>query len=104
MFEEIPDLVKLQNEHQDVQIIGLHVGGDEDKPNVPAFVEKLKINYPLASPQEDLSNILLQNESSIPQTFVFNREGKLVEKFIGYDINVKNKMEMAVMESLNNAK
>ena len=103
-LEEIPDLVKLQKENQDVQIIGLHVGGDEDKPNVPAFVEKLKINYPLASPQEDLSNILLQNESSIPQTFVFNREGKLVEKFIGYDVNVKNKMEMAVMESLNNAK
>ena len=103
-LEEIPDLVKLQNEYPDLQVIGLHVGGDEDKPNVPAFVEKLKINYPLAVPQEDLSNILLQNESSIPQTFVFNREGKLVEKFIGYDINVKNKMEMAVMESLNNAK
>ena len=103
-LEEIPDLVKLQNENPDVQIIGLHVGGDEDKPNVPAFVEKLKINYPLAVPREDLSAVLLQNESSIPQTFVFNREGKLVEKFVGYDINVKNKMEMAVMESLNNTK
>jgi thiol-disulfide isomerase/thioredoxin len=103
-LEEIPDLVKLQEENKDVQVIGLHVGGEEDKPNVPAFVEKLKMNYPLAVPQEDLSAVLLQNESSIPQTFVFNREGKLVEKFVGYDANVKNKMEMTVMEALNNSK
>ena len=101
---QIPDLVILQNENKDVQIIGLHVGGEEDMPLVPAFVEKLKINYPLATPQEDLVNILLQNDSAIPQTLVFNREGKLVEKFVGYDASVKNKMEMAVMESLNNAK
>ena len=103
-LEAIPDLVALQTEHSDVQVIGLHVGGDEDKPLVPAFVEKLKINYPLAVPQEDLSAVLLQNESAIPQTFVFNREGRLVEKFIGYDDNIKNKMEMAVLESLNNSK
>jgi thiol-disulfide isomerase/thioredoxin len=103
-LEAIPDLVRLQNEHADVQVIGLHVGGDEDISNVPAFAEKLKINYPLAVPQQDLSNVLLQNESSIPQTFVFNREGRLVEKLIGYDESVKNKLEMAVLESLNNAR
>lgn len=103
-LEEIPDLVKLQSENKDVQIIGLHVGGEEDMPQVPAFVEKLKINYPLATPQQDLMNVLTGSDNSIPQTFVFNREGKLVEKFVGYDASVKNKMEMAVMESLNNAK
>ncbi len=104
-LEEIPDLVALQNEHKnDLQIIGLHVGGEEDKPQVPAFVEKLKINYPLAVPQEDLSAILMQNESSIPQTFVFSREGKLLEKFVGYNEAVKNKMEMVVAEALNNTK
>lgn len=103
-LEEIPDLVKLQNEHKDLQIIGLHVGGDEDKPLVPAFAEKLKINYPLAVPEDDLSGALLRGESSIPQTFVFNREGKLIERFVGYDQTIKNKMEMAVTEALNNAK
>lgn len=103
-LEEIPDLVKLQSENKDVRIIGLHVGGEEDMPQVPSFVEKLKINYPLAVPQDDLSSILLQNDSAIPQTFVFNREGKLVEKFVGYDASIKNRMEMAVTEALNNAK
>lgn len=103
-LEAIPDLVKLQRENKDVQVIGLHVGGEEDMPKVPAFVEKLKINYPLGVPQDDLSNVLMQNESAIPQTFIFNREGKLVEKLVGYDASVKNKMEMAVAEALNNAK
>jgi hypothetical protein len=46
----------------------------------------------------------LQNDTAIPQTFIFNREGKLVEKLVGYDASVKNKMEMAVTEALNNAK
>lgn len=103
-LEAIPDLVKLQSENKDVQVIGLHVGGEEDMPKVPAFVEKLKINYPLGVPQDDLSNVLMQNESAIPQTFIFNRQGKLVEKLVGYDATVKNKMEMAVAEALNNAK
>lgn len=104
-LEEIPDLVALQKQHRDdLQIIGLHVGGSDDKPQVPAFVEKLKINYPLAFPQDELSAVLLQNDDSIPQTFVFNREGKLVKKVVGYDANVKNEIEMAVTESLNNAK
>ena len=102
-LEAIPDLVRMQNENKDLQVIGLHVGGEEDQPKVPAFVEKLKINYPLAYPQNDLSAALVGNETAIPQTFVFNRQGKLVEKFVGYDETIKNRLEMVIRESLNNS-
>lgn len=103
-IEGIPHLVELQNQNKDLQVIGLHVGGEEDLQKVPAFVEKLKINYPLAFPDEDLSAALLGGETAIPQTFVFNREGKLVEKFVGFDESVKNGLDMAVIESLNNSR
>jgi thiol-disulfide isomerase/thioredoxin len=103
-LEEIPHLVALQKQHKDLQIVGLHVGGEEDLPKVPEFVEKLKINYTLAFPDDALSSALLGGESAIPQTFVFNREGKLVEKFVGFDAAVKNGLDMAILESLNNSR
>lgn len=103
-LEEIPHLVALQEQHKDLQIIGLHVGGEEDRPKVPEFAKKLKINYTLASPDEALTAALLAGETAIPQTFVFNRQGKLIEKFTGYDESVKNGLEMAITESLNNSR
>ena len=103
-IEGIPHLVELQNRHKDLQVIGLHVGGEEDMQKVPEFAEKLKINYPLAFPDSGLSAALVGGDTAIPQTFVFNREGKLVEKFTGFDASVKNGLDMAILESLNNSR
>ena len=68
-LEEIPHLVELQNKYADLKVIGLHVGGEEDAPQVPGFVEKLKINYVLAYPEDELSNVCWTN--AIPQTLFF---------------------------------
>ena len=103
-IEGIPHLVELQKQHKDLQVVGLHVGGEEDLQKVPEFAGKLKINYPLAFPDAGLNAALLGGESAIPQTFVFNREGKMVEKFVGFDESVKNGLDMAIMESLNNSR
>jgi thiol-disulfide isomerase/thioredoxin len=100
-LEEIPHLVELQNKYADLKVIGLHVGGEEDVPKVPAFVEKLKINYVLAYPEDELSNVLLGNDNAIPQTFVFDRNGKLIEKFVGYDLKVKSDLDKAIAQALN---
>ena len=102
-LEEIPHLVEMQNRYgsEKFQIIGLHAGGEEDAPKVPAFVEKLKINYPVATPDTDLADMLFGGDSAIPQTFVFDAKGKLIKKFIGYDLKVKNDLEKTVEKALN---
>ena len=100
-LEEIPHLVELQNKYADLKVIGLHVGGEEDVREVPAFVERLKINYVLAYPEDELSNILLGNDNAIPQTFVFDRNGKLLERFVGYDIKVKKDLDRVITQALN---
>jgi thiol-disulfide isomerase/thioredoxin len=100
-LEEIPHLVELQNKYADLKVVGLHVGGEEDVPRVPAFVEKLKINYILAYPEDELNSILLGNDNAIPQTFVFDRNGKLIERFVGYDLKVKAGLEKAITQALN---
>lgn len=100
-LEAIPHLVELQNSNPDLQVIGLHVGGDEDRPKVPIFVEKLKINYTLAYPDEALSQALLGDNSAIPQTFVFDREGKLTKKLVGFDNLIKIELDEAIQAALN---
>ncbi len=98
-LEEIPHLVELQNKYADLTVVGLHVGGDEDKPKVPAFAEKLKINYVLAYPDDELTNFLLGNNNAIPQTVVFDRNGKPVKRFIGFDEIIKLELDEAVEQA-----
>ena len=104
-LEEIPHLVRLQNDNADsIQVVGLHVGGDDDRPKIPAFAEKLKINYLLAYPEDALTNTLLGGDDAIPQTLVFDREGKLVRKFVGFDDEIKFNLDFAIQEALNKSK
>ncbi|MEZ5345694.1 MAG: TlpA disulfide reductase family protein [Pyrinomonadaceae bacterium] len=90
-IEEIPHLMELQKKYESrgLQVIGLHVGGEEDKPKVPEFVERLKIDYPLAVPEDELTYFLLGDDNSIPQTLIFDRNGKVIKQFVGYDAEVK---------------
>jgi len=101
-LEEIPHLNELKNKYgADLQIVGLHIGGDEDKARVPEFVQRLNVRYDLAYPQEELSSALMGTESAIPQTFVFDRNGKLTKKIIGFDNFIKTDLNQAIEQAIN---
>jgi thiol-disulfide isomerase/thioredoxin len=101
-LEEIPHLNQLKNKYgADLQIVGLHVGGEEDKVRVPEFVEKLKIQYDLAYPEDELSSVLMGTESAIPQTFVFDRNGNLMKKVIGFDNFIKAELDTVIENAFN---
>ena len=98
--KEVPHLIALENEYADLKIVGLHVGGEEDKPKVPAFVEKLKINYVLAYPNDELTGVLLGSDNSIPQTLIFDRDGKPIKRFVGFDEIIKAELDEAIAEAV----
>ena len=100
--EEIPHLNELQTRYgaDNLQIVGLHAGDDEDRLNVPAFAERLKINYSLGVPESALINFIFANRDEIPQTAVFDRDGKLVQKFVGFDLQTKYDLDKAVEKAL----
>ncbi|HKE57240.1 MAG TPA: TlpA disulfide reductase family protein [Pyrinomonadaceae bacterium] len=83
--ETIPNLVDLQRRHNNdgLRVIGLNVGGPNDLGQVANFAREFSIQYPLAVPDDDLSLLLLGNDDAIPQTFVFDRNGQLVKRFVG---------------------
>lgn len=102
-IEEIPHLKELQARYgaENIQVIGLHVGGEEDQPKVPEFVERLKITYPLAYPEDLLTSYIFGQDTAIPQTAIFDRNGKLVKKIVGFNDEIKKELDAAIESAVN---
>jgi thiol-disulfide isomerase/thioredoxin len=101
-IEEIPHLLELKSKYgDDLVIVGLHVGDDEDRAKVPGFVEKLKITYPLADPDTALKDFIFQTNSAIPQTAVFDRNGAMVRKIVGFNSEIRGELDRAVERAVS---
>jgi cytochrome c biogenesis protein CcmG, thiol:disulfide interchange protein DsbE len=100
--DSVPHLIGLQKKHEDkgLVVVGLNVGGPGDDQQVPAFAKEFGIQYTLAKPDEDLVTFLLSDSDAIPQTFVFDRKGQLVERFIGFGSETGEHIDAAVESGL----
>lgn len=82
--QEIPTLIKLQNDYaeQDFSVLGLSL--DEQGPKVVAkLIEKENINYPILMAERrtvrDFGGF-----AGIPTSFLVDREGRIVKRYPGY--------------------
>ncbi|HEX8176726.1 MAG TPA: TlpA disulfide reductase family protein [Pyrinomonadaceae bacterium] len=100
--EEIPELIELERRYgsKGLHIVGLNVGGPDDRPLVPQFVRDYRIQYALGYPDTELVNLYLGRNDTIPQTIVFDRKGKLVKHFIGYDKTLPAELDQAIQTAL----
>jgi thiol-disulfide isomerase/thioredoxin len=100
--DETPHLVKMQQQYaaQGLQVIGLNVGGEDDRAEVPRYVKEFGIQYPLGFPDDELVGAYMGDNENIPQTFVFDRSGKLVKHITGYGEEAGSELERAVQTSL----
>ena len=99
---ETPRLVELQRQYaaQGLQVIGLNVGGKDDREEVPAYAKQFGIQYPFAFPDDEFTDSFLRDTLNIPQAFVFDRNGELVKRFIGYSDSSGAEFERVVKASL----
>ncbi len=99
---ETPHLVNLQKKYADqgLQIVGLNVGGDDDRAQVPAYAKEFEIQYPLAYPDDDIVGDLLSDNQNIPQSFVYDRNGKLIKRFIGFESSGAAQLESVIKQAL----
>jgi thiol-disulfide isomerase/thioredoxin len=102
--EEIPHLSQLQNQYgkEKLRVVGLHVGGDDDKENIPSFFarNKIKVTYTLAYGDDELTNILSAGDDRIPQTFVFDKNGILVKRIVGFSPEIKRELDNAIASAV----
>lgn len=100
-IEAIPHFLELQAKYpDDLVVIGLHVGGEEDRPKVPEFIEKLKITYLVATPEDHLTQFVFGDESSIPQTAIFDREGKFVKRIVGFNDTIQAELDQTLAQTI----
>jgi thiol-disulfide isomerase/thioredoxin len=96
-----PHLVNLQKRYEnDLRVIGLNVGGPEDVAEVPTYAREFQIQYQLGVPDDELVSLLLSGSDAIPQTFVFDRNGKLVQNFVGFGELTGDEIDKAVESAL----
>ena len=100
--DSVPHLIGLQKkfENQGLTVVGLNVGGAGDEQEVPAFAKEFGIQYTLAKPDDDLVSFLLSDSDAIPQTFVFDRQGQLVQRFVGFGSETGIYLDSAVETAL----
>ena len=101
--EEIPHLIALQRRYgpAGLRIVGLNVGDGADRVKVPGFVKELGIDYPLGNPDPALVELFLADNTAIPQTYVFDRNGKFIKRFIGYDSTMPAELERLIQTALS---
>lgn len=105
-LQETPHLVDLQKRYgaQGLKVIGLNVGGPDDRPKVADYVEQFKVQYTLGYPDEATVSLYLGNEDTIPQTLIFDRTGKLVKHFVGFDQQVSAELDRTVQNAVTGGK
>ncbi|MEP6706114.1 MAG: redoxin domain-containing protein [Pyrinomonadaceae bacterium] len=100
--EETPHLVALHKRYapQGFQVVGLNVGGPDDRDEVAGFAQEFGIQYPLGFPDAEFTEAYLSDNDSIPQALVFDRRGHLAKRFIGYDETIPAELERVVQSAL----
>lgn len=103
---EIPELVKLHKEYQDrgVEMIGLSTEDpDASAQSVADFVRAYKVDYQIGWATREVAITLMQGRTSIPQSFIIARDGRIVKRFIGFHPTstppqIKQALEDALVE------
>jgi thiol-disulfide isomerase/thioredoxin len=101
--QEIPHLNSLIAKYgkDNLQVVGLNVGGEEDKPEIPKFIAATKLDYPIAFPEDQLSQFIFAERDDIPQTAVFDRSGRMITKIIGFSPDIQKQLDAAVEKAIN---
>ncbi len=101
-LEGTPHFVNLQKKYgpEGLHVIGLNVGGDDDKPKIADFIRRFGVQYDIGYPDDELVQLYMQNDDSIPQTFVLDRHGRVVEHIVGFTSEIGAKIDNAVKNAL----
>ena len=102
--QEIPELIKLYKEFraQGLEIVGLSTENPEGSAAaVRQFVQDYDVNYRIGWASNDVAITLMQGRDSIPQSFVIGRDGRIIKRFVGFNVvSTPPQIKEAVQEAL----
>jgi len=100
---ETPWLVELQQQYgpQGLQILGVDAYDGGSQKDVAAFAKKMAIDYPILVGKDSEIDAVANSYGGIaflPQTFVINRDGKIVGRILG--LESKSEIENEIKRAL----
>ena len=104
---ETPMLVKLHKEFQSrgVEMIGLSTENPETSAqSVFEFIKEYDVNYQIGWAKPEVAQTLMQGRTSIPQSFVIGRDGRILRRFVGFRPDVTpDQLKQALEAALSDA-
>ncbi len=103
---EIPHLNNLREKYKDkFEIVALEMGQRGGKMSssekINSFINDYKITYPVTITKENfLVSKVMGDIKSIPTMFLFNKDGKVVQKYVG--VVPEEMMELDIKRALGN--
>ncbi|RKZ31755.1 hypothetical protein DRQ36_00835 [bacterium] len=88
---EIPSFIELQNKYHKDGLVIVGISLDEQRHKVPRFVKQMKVNYHILYGDRNIA-FAYDNVTSIPTTFIIDRNGCIKHKLIG--LHPKTELEM----------
>ena len=85
---ETPELVRLHKEFQSrgVEMVGLSTENpDASARSVSEFVREFNVDYQIGWAKPEVAQIMMQGRTSIPQSFIIARDGRVIRRFIGFN-------------------
>ncbi len=95
---ETPGLVNAANEFKNRGVEFVGVTMDENLDDVPPFVEKYQMKYPILLPDND-PNIGMA--TALPTTLLFDKNGRLAKKYTGIVLESTLKSDIEILLSEN---
>jgi thiol-disulfide isomerase/thioredoxin len=101
---ETPELVRLYKEYQSqgVEVVALSTEDPVSSlESVHRFIRDYDVNYPVGWATREVAVALMRGRSSIPQSFIITRDGRIKKRFIGFHpINTPPQLKQAIEEAL----
>jgi thiol-disulfide isomerase/thioredoxin len=85
---ETPELVRLHKEFESrgVEMVGLSTENpDASARSVSEFVHEFNVDYQIGWAKPEVAQIMMQGRTSIPQSFIIARDGRVIRRFIGFN-------------------
>lgn len=103
---ETPELVRLHKEFESrgVEMIGLSTENpDKSARSVSEFISEYNVDYQIGWAKPELAQMMMAGRTSIPQSFIIARDGRVVRRFIGFNpettpTQIKEALEQALKE------
>ncbi|HSE97018.1 MAG TPA: TlpA disulfide reductase family protein, partial [Blastocatellia bacterium] len=104
--EGTPQLVRIanQNRSRGVEVIGMHIddSGRSTPDDIRKFINQFSVPYTVGFATDEMFVAYLgKEETAIPQTLVFDRNGRAVAHFVGYNQSHARALDEAVNRAVS---